>query len=172
MRKFSVLLTSSLVALSAGAACNTSNIQASTPSSQLTLSGAVGERLVTDNKTGLMWMRCSLGQTSDSLGCSGFWGTYTWSAALTIAEQTSFAGYDDWRLPNIKELMSIVEVQCNNPSINNPIFSVTGTGGYWSSSTGQGAYGNRAWGVDFATGNDQRYEKTQSHYVRLVRGGQ
>ena len=56
-----------------------------------------GDGTVTDNATGLMWLQDD--------------GNFTlnWSEALAHAENFSFAGYDDWRLPNAKELQSIVD---------------------------------------------------------------
>ncbi|HNQ69390.1 MAG TPA: DUF1566 domain-containing protein, partial [Bacteroidales bacterium] len=52
---------------------------------------------ITDNATGLMWM-----QDDNGTGV-------LWDAALDYAENFEFAGYDDWRLPNVKELQSIVD---------------------------------------------------------------
>lgn len=57
---------------------------------------------VTHNKTGLMWMRCALGQNWNGATCTGSGQTYIWQAALQAAEGSSFAGHGDWRLPNIK----------------------------------------------------------------------
>ena len=57
----------------------------------------VGNGVVSDHATGLMW------QQSDS-GAG-----LTWESALAYAEGLSLAGYRDWRLPNAKELQSIVD---------------------------------------------------------------
>jgi hypothetical protein len=59
-----------------------------------------------------MWMRCALGQNWNGATCTGSGQAYTWQAALQAAEGSSFAGYSDWRLPDIKELSSIVEQAC------------------------------------------------------------
>jgi hypothetical protein len=56
-----------------------------------------GDGTVTDSATGLMW------QQADS-GCG-----MQWEEALAYAESLSLAGHDDWRLPNAKELQSIVD---------------------------------------------------------------
>ncbi|MBT3260473.1 MAG: DUF1566 domain-containing protein, partial [Deltaproteobacteria bacterium] len=56
-----------------------------------------GDGTITDNATGLMW------QQDDS-------GTgLNWGDSLAYCENLSSAGYDDWRLPNAKELQSIVD---------------------------------------------------------------
>jgi Protein of unknown function (DUF1566) len=66
---------------------------------------------VTDNRTGLMWKRCSEGMTWDNVGktCSGSATQGGWQTALSGAEAASFAGKTDWRLPNLKELGSVVD---------------------------------------------------------------
>lgn len=56
-----------------------------------------GNGTITDFATGLMWQKADDGKTRD------------WKSALTYAENLSLAGYDDWRLPNTKELQSIVD---------------------------------------------------------------
>lgn len=91
---------------------------------------------ITDNATGLMW-------TQDDNG-EGL----TWEDALAFAENSVFAGYTDWRLPNVKELQSIVDYsrspQTTNSAAIDPIFncsSITDEGGntnypfFWSSTT-------------------------------------
>ena len=80
---------------------------------------------MTDTRTGLIWMRCSLGQMWDGAACSGTANTYTWQAALQAAFEINsgasnddgdglagFANETDWRLPNRNELESIVERRC------------------------------------------------------------
>ncbi|WP_087545660.1 caspase family protein [Acinetobacter sp. WCHA29] len=63
-----------------------------------------------DPKTNLIWMRCSLGQIWDGATCSGNAETYSLENAkqmITEMNQKNFAGYNDWRLPNIAELANI-----------------------------------------------------------------
>lgn len=56
-----------------------------------------GDGTITDQASGLMWMREDSGEGM------------TWEEALEYAENREFAGYNNWRLPNIKELQSIVD---------------------------------------------------------------
>ncbi len=155
--------------LSANAAqtCN-DHITASTPDSRFTTTPDT----VTDSKTSLMWMRCSLGQSGG--GCStGNATEYNWQQALesvATTNATSPGGYNDWRLPNIKELASIVEVKCYNPAINTNVFPNTtlGSNSYWSSSP-HADDNSRAWHVYFSNGINTISNKTNSYYVRLVR---
>jgi hypothetical protein len=158
-----------LIALpSNGQTCNLS-ITRSTPDNQFT----INDGTVTDNKTTLTWMRCSLGQAWDagSSSCTGTASKYNWQNALTAANSTDFAGQNDWRLPNIKELKSIVEQACYLPAINDIIFPNTQSAYYWSSSPGA-SYDDYAWIVYFLNGSDSYSSKSNNRYVRLVRGGQ
>jgi hypothetical protein len=56
-----------------------------------------GDRTISDKATGLMWM-----QNDNQKGL-------LWQEALNYAENYEFAGYSDWRLPNVKELQSVVD---------------------------------------------------------------
>lgn len=65
-----------------------------------------GDGTITDEATGLMWMTFDSGYYE--AGDAGD-GTMDWDDALEWAENLVFAGYDDWTLPNVKELQSIVD---------------------------------------------------------------
>jgi len=118
-----------------------------------------------------MWMRCALGQNWNGATCTGSGQNYTWQAALQAAEGSSFAGYSDWRLPDIKELSSIVEQACISPAINATVFPVTPSTWFWSASPSAG-HVNHAWNVFFNNGHDNILNRTPNFRVRLVRGGQ
>lgn len=77
---------------------------------------------VTHRTTGLMWQKCVLGQTYSNGSCSGEATAYMLSTALDLAANYTAAGYSDWRLPNAKELYSIVDDSCANPAINTEVF--------------------------------------------------
>ena len=124
-----------------------------------------GDGTVTDNVTGLMWASDGNGD-----GCySG--GTRTWSEAITWAEGLTFAGYSDWRLPNRRELESIVDSSRYSPSINTTYFPNTQSSYYWSSTTYAGGT-TSAWFVYFGDGGVSVVVKTHYSYVRAVRGGE
>ena len=69
---------------------------------------------ITDKATGLMWQQADDGQSRD------------WENALSYAENLTLAGYSDWRLPNAKELQSLVDyTRCpsySNSTTINPLF--------------------------------------------------
>ena len=91
-----------------------------------------GKGIVTDRWTGLMWQRCAAGITGAD--CTG--GTATelsWQDALAYANNSTISGHSDWRLPNIKELRSLVAYDRHTPAINATLFPNT-SGQFWSSS--------------------------------------
>ena len=150
----------------ANGSCTNENtaIPFSTPSSDFTLHN---DGTATHNATGLMWMRCSMGQTWQGERCTGVASDFTWPQALT-QNGTNYAGYSDWRLPNKNELASIVELRCYNPSINDAIFPDTPTSQFWSSSPY--AYVSiYAWYVYFDDGSVLSFNKDYGFPVRLVR---
>ncbi len=157
-------------ALASPTDCRSANeaIGNSTPSSDFTIHN---NGTVIHHATGLIWMRCSVGQTWKDKSCTGEASTFTWQQAFT-QNGTDYAGYSDWRLPNKNELASIVEVRCHNPSINEVIFPNTPIAPFWSS-TPNASFSDRAWGVFFdfggvggLYGNKQR---NSSYYLRMVR---
>lgn len=129
---------------------------------------------VTHNVTGLTWMRCSQGQSWNGTNCIGVASKMDWRSALQMAESVNFADKNDWRLPNIKELASIVELSCAYPSINLNLFPSTPSDWFWSSSVNS-LYSDMAWDVDFEIGGSLVSGKVDGEsghrHVRLVRGG-
>lgn len=140
---------------------------------------------ITDYSTNLMWKKYSEGQRTIACG-KGMVRQYTWDNAVRRFKQVSFAGYNDWRLPTIDELRSLVycdqketlietnnrlpvmENQCLKPTIDNKIFPNTSPTRYWTSTT----FYNKdeyAWSLHFDSGNDEENLKYYNASVRLVR---
>jgi len=143
-----------------------------------------GDGTVTDPTTGLVWMRCEMGQTWDGKTCTGTASTYTFDQANALTGTTSFANHSDWRLPNIRELQTIVDRSVSNPAIGSvffgndlsdpaidPFFSGTNLPAFWSASTIFG-WSTAAWCVHFFDGGAFFSGKDDILRVRLVRGGQ
>jgi hypothetical protein len=95
-----------------------------------------GDGTITDEATGLTWMKSDSGNGMD------------WPTALKYAETLSLAGHDDWRLPNAKELQSIIDYtrspDTTDSAAIDPIFDATAIKNeadkkdyahYWTSST-------------------------------------
>ena len=161
------------------------SITETTPTSRFTDNN---DGTITDNVTFLVWKRCPEGLTFENNNttgnitddsCSGSPLGLDWQEALqyveTLNNASGYAGKNNWRLPSIKELASIVELSCNNPAINLTIFPntpTTGTGAivdrYATSSTevSLSAY-YRA--INFDLGEDAWYGRSNTSYIRLVR---
>jgi len=134
---------------------------------------------ITDRMNGLMWQKCTMGRTYDEFteGC-GAWttATFNWKEALEACENCSLAGYNDWRLPNRNELLSIVDYSKSYPAVNTDYFPLSQYyyGYYWSSSTNS-SYPEKAQAVDFGSGyvpcgEHSGFSKVGYHfYVRCVR---
>jgi hypothetical protein len=120
-----------------------------------------GDGTITDNATGLEWV-------ADPTA-AGVGGTYSWADAITACEDLTYAGHSDWRLPNVKELQSIVDFSRVAPAIDTTYFT-SESGNYWSSTTyADGAIS--AWFVNFSNGGVNGVDKTFPYFVRPVRGG-
>jgi hypothetical protein len=130
-----------------------------------------GNGTVADTRTGLMWKQCSEGQSWSPGTCSGTPSRFTWSQALAQAEAATFAGYADWRVPNIKELSSLVEDCRVLPAINDVLFPNTPGWAFWSVSP-SAQYWDDAWYVSFSYGQDYVNPRSNDFHVRLVRAGQ
>ena len=144
-------------------------IQASNPTSVYVVDSATGT--VFDTRTGLMWDRCALGQSGVSCA-SGTASTFTWKEALNAAPALgTYKGYSDWRLPNVKELRSLVEECRVNPSINEFTFPNTPASFFWSGSPSAGG-ATDAWYVYFYGGIALIADRSVADQVRLVRAGQ
>ncbi len=123
-----------------------------------------GDGTITDAATGLMWTEFDLGVDVD------------WETALLLAQQSTFAGYNDWRLPDIKELQSIVSYN-NDLAIDTSYFNCTNYS-YWSNTSASvvATEYSYAWYIDYITGNidyakkyNLQEEDNTVKAVRLVR---
>lgn len=147
---------------------------------------------VRDNVTGLWWEN-----KSDDNGLRDKDWTYTWynsnnsknggnagtpnggnCAGGTGCDTEKFVkdvntaglcGYNDWRMPSLAELKSIVDVVRASPAIDTAFFPTTLSNRYWSASP-RAANADFAWSVDFYDGNDYWVFKSYYYMVRLVRG--
>ena len=136
-----------------------------------------GDGTITDNVTGLMWQKAPGGKM-------------TWTEAVETAVDFDLAGYDDWRLPTIKELYSLIQfagvtgndAETSVPYIDTDYFVFTygdetgerfidsqyATSTIYDSTTMNGA--TTMFGVNFADGRIKGYPIDKTFYVMYVRG--
>lgn len=152
-----------------------------------------GDGTITDRNTRLMWEKKSLDG-----GLHDVRSRFDWSLAFSdraiwdwLAEVnaevnaeggTGFAGHHDWRIPNVRELQSLVDYGRFNPAVD-PVFNSGAFAGctvlacsntmadfYWSSTT-HAQFDAAAWFVDFDSGAVFAIGKGFGIFVRAVRGG-
>ena len=165
-------------AVSCAAANARGNVPGSTPTSDFVMHE---NGTVTHIPTGLMWKQCAEGLSGSDcrtrLGNfpEGHATSLPWSSAIAAAESSTFAGFNDWRLPNLKELHSIVETCGYEPAINRTVFpgfpSIAGGALFWSSMTSR-SNPEEAWVVIFGRGGALPIRKTDRFFTLLVRSGQ
>jgi len=139
-----------------------------TPTTPTTHFQIITEGTVLDTKTGLMWMRCAIGQQWHNDQCHGELSILSWQEALVVAATIRFAKFDDWRLPNLHELSSITELKCQSPAANLQMFPNTAPQNYWTSTTFVNSNDN-AWLVHFDVGENHTANKNRRAHARLVR---
>lgn len=131
---------------------------------------------VTDSRTGLVWKREHemIDPTQPNDWTTRVNRAFSWQDALKRALTDTTGGHTDWRLPNIKELRSIVDESRNLPAINTTFFLAPPfQSQFWSSSPTLDFNSNTdtSWDVSFDVGTDLGTPRNNKRYVRLVRGG-
>jgi hypothetical protein len=115
---------------------------------------------VTDNNTGLMWLKDA-----------NRFGPLAWYYAIIECTNLTIAGYNDWRMPNLIELASLLDRGQYGPAlpVDRPFSNVV-SAYYWTSTTY--AYDEtQAWALWLTDGDDRNRSKPSLLYVWPVRGG-
>ena len=128
--------------------------------------------------TGLRWQKCTNGKYGE--GCTfGVYEYDTWLNALEYCENlrigaSDFKNRENWRLPNINELKSIVDRSASAPTVYKEFFPNTMADIYWSSTTSNNGVGQAIWQsaaiVNFKNGAVWDWFKIKKGYIRCVAG--
>ena len=111
------------------------------------------DKVFEDPATGLIW------QTTDT--------KKDWEAAIAYCEELDYANHQDWRLPSIRALETIVFATGPGIAIDLVEFPQTKPSHYWSATTYEGTDG-AAYAIDFSNGMTISDNKAFELYVRCV----
>lgn len=121
--------------------------------------------IVVDTRTNLVWQDHMI------------YDEKTWLEAIGTCENLELGGYDDWRLPNVNELTSILDRNQKDLLIKDGFVNTELTEGgfgstsvYWTSTTNERIPSN-AWIILFHLGTTTTLKKGDKYYFRCVRGG-
>ena len=126
--------------------------------------------MITDSASGLMWKRCVQGKSGSDCA-TGSAATFRWVEALNEARREEIAEFDDWRMPKIDELRSIVDECSAGPAIDPVAFPNSDGAEVWSVSANVD-FATAAWALDFASGEAVVGRRDDAKQLRLVRDGQ
>ena len=149
-----------------GAACL---IFISTPVSANNAQFIAKEHIVIDLKSGVEWLRCSVGQRWNGTECIGEIVRLNQEMATEAIQIAKEQLGGDWRLPTRDELENLVCHECNKPKIDKSFFPNTPIEPFWTGE--QNEHSPRFfWSVNFFTGHTYgRFAPFQEIAVRLVR---
>jgi len=121
-----------------------------------------GDGTISDVSTGLQWIKQPELIIPEAMN---------WSIAKAKCEKLKYAGHSDWRLPSIKELISIVDYGRHDPAVDTTFFPSIQSKRYWSGSS-YAPHSVYAWRVSFVVGDVYFGNKDNTYGVLPVRSSQ
>ena len=127
------------------------------------------DHVVIDLKFGIEWLRCTVGQVWDGIGCTGKLVKLNQEEIASAILQANEQLGGSWRLPTRDELEGLVYHECERPKISKKYFPQTSSEPYWTGEVNRFAK-RHMWSVNFFTGHTYgRFFPYQQLAVRLVR---
>lgn len=111
-----------------------------------------------DEKTGLIW------QDDQNVSENSF----TFNEATAHCQDLKVDGFEDWRLPTLREMYTIVDLTRNRPALKNG-FVVRDDDRYWTATLFAKEPEKMAWYISFSYGEAEPYKKGRLFKVRCVR---
>jgi hypothetical protein len=111
-----------------------------------------GQDIVVDERTNVVW--------ADTYSPAKMW-----KEALKYCEDLKYAGFSDWRLPNVNELKTLVDYSLKNPATPFPSMPLQP---FWSSTSYKG-YSEYGWYVNFTFGEVYYHTKSNYYHARCIR---
>lgn len=126
-----------------------------------------GDGTITDNVTSLMWQMDHDGFSYNWFEATGTYDATNNPGTTDVCGGLTLGGHTNWRLPEKRELKSIVDYGVVSPSIDATYFPSTGIFNYWTASEYDST---TAWYGQFLDGSIKQGDKTTDMHLRCVRG--
>ncbi len=111
-----------------------------------------------DDKTSLVWQDNSAVMDNEM----------TYDEALSYCRDLKLDGFDDWRVPTVKEFYTIVDLGVNRPALKRG-FEARIDDKFWTSTLSAKNPKKEAWRISMSFGEAEFYNKQRTYHVRCVR---
>jgi len=112
-----------------------------------------------DDKTGLIWQDNQAVAQNEMMQ----------EEAIAYCQKLKLDGFEDWRLPTLKEAYTIVDLTQERPALKKG-FEIRNDERFWTSTPFAKNPGKEAWRISMSYGEAEPYKKNRSYHVRCVRG--
>jgi len=112
-----------------------------------------------DDKTGLIWQDNQAVSQNEMMQ----------GEAIAYCQKLKLDGFEDWRLPTLKEVYTIVDLTQERPALKKG-FEMRNDERFWTSTPFAKNPEKEAWRISMSYGEAEAYKKNRSYHVRCVRG--
>lgn len=112
-----------------------------------------------DDRTGFVWQDNQVVAQNEMMQ----------EEAIVYCQKLKLDGFEDWRLPTLKEVYTIVDLTQERPALKKG-FEIANDERFWTSTPFAKNPGKEAWRISMSYGEAEPYNKNRSYHVRCVRG--